>query len=626
MGFVRKVVDKVGDVIENVLDDPLQAIVTVGAMAMGVPPVWAGALGGAANAIDDGTNILEGAALGGITGYVGGAAGGAAANAGAGQILAGAAGGAAAGATGAALTGNDIVSGAFTGGIMGGGAGAVASYFNPQSGNSTYTYDDGSTITKAPDGSVVGSTPATDGTLAPVIDLSPGGGGGGDTGGGNTTPVVDTGDVAGPVRPPVDIKSTGYSDSEAGVVYNGPNGPEVVLDSGKTVLLSDYEAAIQSGSPISVDGNMVTDFRVESSGLPRSIENPGTGTLPDGTELASINESNGAKWDDTLDTYVNPESGAFFSTEANAWVRPVGAVAPTGDSSGPPSSYVAPVTVNPDGSTTTVNWNGSITTTYTDGTSVISNPDGTSITRDSTGNTTINNGGGGTGGTGGGGTGGTGGGTGGTGGTGTGGTGQGTNGDYTYTYDDGSTITIHTDGTATSTPATNGSVGGTGGTTTTPGGTTTTPDTTTTTPGGTTTTPGTTTPTGWTPTPVTPIFPIVVPPKTVVDPGPGTTTVTPADFTKLQIPTGLNPGWMAPTPFYQTTSPVQSQFYWGPHSYQEGPTFNAQQYNTVPTAPKTPWGLQEMAPVARPQDIVDYINSPEYQAQFVSGPVVPTRG
>jgi hypothetical protein len=137
-------------------------------------------------------------------------------------------------------------------------------------------------------------------------------------------------------------------------------------------------------------------------------------------------------------------------------------------------------------------------------------------------------------------------------------------------------------------------------------------------------------PNAWTPTPVTPIFPVVVPPKKPVTPTtpttPPYTTITPGNFPDLRVPTGLNPGWMAPTPFYNTTSPVQSQYYWGSHGYQTGPTFNSQQYNTAPGAPQTPWGLQQMGDVTGPQDIVDYINSPGYQAQFVSGPVVPGRG
>ena len=94
---ISSVGDFIGNAVESVVNDPLGAIVSVGAMALGVPPVFAGALGGAANAAEHGGNILEGALTGGAMGYVGGAAGGLAADAGAGSILSGAAGGAAAG-------------------------------------------------------------------------------------------------------------------------------------------------------------------------------------------------------------------------------------------------------------------------------------------------------------------------------------------------------------------------------------------------------------------------------------------------------------------------------------------------------------------------------------------------
>jgi hypothetical protein len=58
---------------------------------------------------------------------------------------------------------------------------------------------------------------------------------------------------------------------------------------------------------------------------------------------------------------------------------------------------------------------------------------------------------------------------------------------------------------------------------------------------------------------------------------------------------GLNPGWIEPPPFYNATSPVQSQYYWGSRPYQPGPTFNEVLYNTAPNAPQTPFGLQQMA-------------------------------
>jgi hypothetical protein len=421
MGFVRKIGRQIDDTVHAIIEDPLQAIVTVGAMAMGIPPVWAGAMGGAAGAAEHGGNILEGALIGGVTGYAGGAAGSLAAEAGAGQILASAAGGAASGATGAALTGGDIVGGALTGGLAGGASGAISSYLNPSTGNTTYTYDDGSTITRTPGGEVAGSTLSNEyGSGAPVVDLSPG------------------------------SQSVTNADGS------------VTTPDGSTTYTYD-------------DGSTMT-------------------TRADGTNT-STPSTNGSVFDTT--------------------------------------------TTTPD---TTQNDDGSVT-----------NPDGST----------------------------------------------------TYTFDDGSTMTLNLDGTSSSTIATDSGV-------LTPG----------VLPG------GTTTPSGWTPTPITPIFPIVVP-GTKTPKGPTTPVVPSTEVASgnklptLQVPTGLNPGFMAPTPFYQTTSPVQSQYYWGSHDYQAGPTFDAKAYNTVAAAPKTPWGLQQMGDVARPQDIVNYINSPEYQAQFLSAPAVP---
>ena len=615
MGFVRNIVESVadvvsdvvefvGDTVENIIEDPLQAIVTVGAMAMGIPPVWAGALGGAAGAAEDGGNILEGALLGGATGYVGGLAGQAAAGAGAGQILSGAAGGAASGAAGAALTGGDILQGAAGGALTGGATGAIASWVNPQTGNTSYTYDDGSTITRDAAGNAVSSTPSGEyGTGAPVRDAvsTPVGGGGSDT-----TPVnYEIG--GGPVAPeaPFDMVSTGQSDSSAGTVYNGPNGPEVVLESGKTVMLSDYQNAIESGRTVSVDGNMQTDFRVESSGIPRSVENPGTGTLPEGVKLASIDESNGAVWDEAQGTYTNPTSGAYFSQADNAWVLPADAplsdLTPGGTSgyTGVPDSYVAPVVVNSDGTTTTQNYNGSVTTTYSNGTTVTSSPDGTYTTRDATGNIS----------------------TGETGSEGSGAIATG-GGGQTYIYDDGSSITIHPDGTSTSTPA--------------PGDIPLTPLETVDIPPSTpipevvADTPDTTIPydpNAWTPTPVTPIFPIVTPKPVVPGVNDSYTPPTIGNLDKPQTNQGLNPGWITPTPFYNTTNDVQSQYYWGAHPFQAGETFNAQQYNTVPAAPQQAWGQQGVMGQLTPQQLADLLAVHQAGAAGqpiqATGPVAP---
>ena len=615
-GFVGDIIDSVGDVIEDVgdfvgdtveavVEDPLGAIVSVGAMAMGVPPVWAGALGGAASAAEHGDNILEGALLGGAAGYVGGVAGGAAAEAGAGAALSGAAGGAAAGATGAVLGGGDIAEGILRGGFMGGASGATYEYFNPQTGSTTYTYDDGSTITRGADGSVTSSPSPYQ--PAPVTDLSTGGT---PSGGGGTKVNYNWADQGGGGSP-TNLTSTGISDSAPGTIYNGPNGPEIVLESGKTVNLLDYQHAVAQGGNITIDGmTQAADapYRVEVGGLPGTAENPSY-AKPDqmnpNTRLATFDEIDAGK--------------ATWNPAANAWE--MGAELPTttiGGEDGIPSSYVAPVTVNPDGSTTTVNWNGTVTTTFTDGTSVTSNPDGTSVTRDATGNTHVVDAGQGSG----------------------GGINMG-NGDTTYVYDDGSSITLHADGTSTSTPAPGENLPGatnTGGTSAEtplkplePVDVASTPVTNVdvTTPVDTTPADGTIpyNPGGWTPTVVTPVFPVTTPktPTTPTTPPPSVTVSPEGPLPDLQIPTGLNPGWIAPTPFYHTTSPVQSQYFWGAHPYQVGPTFDSASWNAAPGAPATPWGLQEMAPVARPQDIVNYINSPEYQSQFVSGPVVPGR-
>ena len=67
----------------------------------------------------------------------------------------------------------------------------------------------------------------------------------------------------------------------------------------------------------------------------------------------------------------------------------------------------------------------------------------------------------------------------------------------------------------------------------------------------------------------------------------------------------LNPGFIRPTPFYNTTDPAQSKFYWGQHAFQPGPVFNPTLYNTQPEAPNTPWGLQQMAQPMTSKQIMD---------------------
>ena len=94
---------------------------------------------------------------------------------------------------------------------------------------------------------------------------------------------------------------------------------------------------------------------------------------------------------------------------------------------------------------------------------------------------------------------------------------------------------------------------------------------------------------------VPPTPPVVVPPTPPVTPKVVTPKITNPIVPITNNPVkgnGLNPGYIQPTAFYKTNNPVQSQFYWGSHGYQYGPTFNQAEYNSV-MAPNTPYGLQQ---------------------------------
>lgn len=87
------------------------------------------------------------------------------------------------------------------------------------------------------------------------------------------TPVTEV--PTSPVQPnaPVDLTSTGVSDMEAGTIFEGPNGDEIVLDSGKTVNYEDYLAAQNSGQPVSIDGQMTTGGTVTVGPAPSEFAN-----------------------------------------------------------------------------------------------------------------------------------------------------------------------------------------------------------------------------------------------------------------------------------------------------------------------------------------------------------------
>lgn len=76
---------------------------------------------------------------------------------------------------------------------------------------------------------------------------------------------------------------------------------------------------------------------------------------------------------------------------------------------------------------------------------------------------------------------------------------------------------------------------------------------------------------------------------------------------------GVNPGWISPQPMYTTTDDVQAKYYWGDHPYAQT-TADLANYNNVPGAPATPWGIQQGP---QPFDVNSFIRNtinPQWQA------------
>lgn len=576
MGFIMDAIEDVGDFIsdtvEAVIDNPLGAIVSVGGMALGIPPIYAGALGGAANAAANDGDILKGALTGGAMGYVGGAAGQAAANAGAGAALSGAAGGAAAGAAGAALTGNNILEGAFTGGVLGGATGYIKSeFFSPDTGTYTRTYDDGSTLEYTPDGNVVGSSPATDtGTQAPVYEYNP-------------------------------------SNGEMELVSGNGNGfklNELTNEQTQDLINRNVSPGMIDNL---VDTGAGTDqpYRVEIEGAAGTSEAPQyakTEFRTPGTDLATWDQIDAgqATWNAAANAWeaVTPNYDTFQPTDTN-----FGAFGeqPTGGTTTQPVTTTPTTYTFDDGSTITIGANGQTTIT-----------DAIGITNTTTGGNSYASEGGG----------------------------------KTTVFDDGSWMTVNPDGSSVVADSSGKVTTHSGGTVTGPatGGTatdladmgtieivdtrptTTTPVTTPVTTTPTTTLPVVTPPTTTIPydpvnpvTPVTPIFPVITPttPTTPVTPTTPTTPGTGGYNPTVNPMSGLNPGLVNPTAFYKTTSPAQSQFSWGARSFQPGPQFDSKLYNSAP-APQTPWGIQNIAKPLTPQEVTQ-----AYQGQPIVRPPLP---
>ena len=745
--IVEDVGDFVGDTVEAVIDNPIGVLTSAALLYMGVPPVYAGAISGGVNAAATGGDVLKGALVGGAMAGAAGYAGNWAQASGMGTVAQAAAMGAAAGATGAALTGQgmqNVIRGALSGGVMGGALG----YIQKPNGEITYTYDDGSTLTRHADGTY-SSTPS--GSIpAPVVDRStystdkvnlssswagrdignvpPGTVWTGASGpeivldGGKVLPLdvyraavaldkpifvdgvavspqyadiatagqgnyydqsninqlyrtpntalataeqINTGDAyynpnarawethtvsatnADSQFIPKSLTSTGISDSAPGTIFQGPNGAEIVLDSGKTVNLAEYNAAAAEGRPFTVDNQWQMQFKIEVQGVPQYEGMPGAKPAPEGYRIARPEDVFGP--DDTANASNPYKPGTYIDREANTWYTPIEPVAPTpgagdvagggiGAGTGEITQPIQPVEITPTPNIPTVQPGGQ-TTVFDDGTWLTVMPDGSTSGIDINGTpfvrgpstavtTTPSTGGA----------------------AGAGGGGQ------TFTYDDGTTLTINPDGSITSTdtegnrvtrtPAAGGGAGGGAGGT--GPGTVTEPvmpspdedfpptvgpvdetefphDRGTVPPDDTTTPTEPTTPT----TPTLPIVPIVPPttPTTPQPSGPGY-TLTWGTPSPLQTNFGLNPGWIQPVAQYQTTSPVQSQFFWGAAPFQQGPTFNPQLAAQGVGAPVTPWGLQQMYQQLTPEQTAALVASSPYQSQLpgaqVAGPVAPT--
>jgi hypothetical protein len=120
---------------------------------------------------------------------------------------------------------------------------------------------------------------------------------------------------------------------------------------------------------------------------------------------------------------------------------------------------------------------------------------------------------------------------------------------------------------------------------------------------------------------LTPYVPIVVVPPYTPPTPPTTPPYTPPVFPELPPRTygsGLNPGFIQPGAFYNTTNPNQSKFFWGGHGYQAGPDFDQRQYNQV-AAPVNPWGLQGQAQPLTGEQISNVIAG----QPLVQAPVAP---
>ena len=163
-----------------------------------------------------------------------------------------------------------------------------------------------------------------------------------------TTPVSEGPQVPNGPQAPTNITSTGVSDSAPGTVYTDPatGTQEVVLDSGKTVNLADYQAAQASGQPISVDGQMTTgDVTVHLQTTPEPVPTgpvtpttsveptPGNAPPPNYSEM-TVNDSGdvidkvtGENYGPAADNGFTPQNNGLYTAPDGTPVAPTNEVA-----------------------------------------------------------------------------------------------------------------------------------------------------------------------------------------------------------------------------------------------------------------------------------------------------------
>jgi hypothetical protein len=92
---------------------------------------------------------------------------------------------------------------------------------------------------------------------------------------------------------------------------------------------------------------------------------------------------------------------------------------------------------------------------------------------------------------------------------------------------------------------------------------------------------------------------------------------------------GVNPGFVinpAQTPFYQTTDPVQAQYYYGQRPLVTDPTKVESTYLDRSQAPARPWGLQQGQQQYDLTQVLNQISQQPLNPNFVGYSDYPTAG